>query len=112
MAWTNGQTLFNIYLSSGLGYTNHQLVDLLKNGQIETTRLQEVADYLVLLFQASQPDLLRSGTYADQLQAFLEGKAAMIQDSSDLSATIARAGVSFPCVSSPTAPCSLKPAAC
>jgi|GEM_PF-2394030 len=85
----------NIYLSSGLTYGNTQLVDRMKSGQVELPRLQECADYLDLLFRYSNQEILRDGSYQDQLRAFSQGQAVFTIGSSDLDPSLQAAGVTF-----------------
>jgi raffinose/stachyose/melibiose transport system substrate-binding protein len=78
MTWVTGLHNFNGYLSSGLAYTDSSVIDDLNNGIVDATRLQNYADWVALIFQYSNQDILVNGTYNDQVNLFASGKAAFI----------------------------------
>jgi raffinose/stachyose/melibiose transport system substrate-binding protein len=78
MEWVTGLHNFNGYLSSGLDYSDRTVIDKLNNGEVDAQRLAEYADWVELLFNYSDPTILLSGTYDDQVGAFASGKAAFL----------------------------------
>jgi raffinose/stachyose/melibiose transport system substrate-binding protein len=78
MTWVTGLHNFNGYLSSGLAYGDSTVIDKLNNGVVDATRLQNYADWVTLIFDYSNQDILVNGTYDDQVNLFASGKAAFI----------------------------------
>ena len=78
MYWSTGNHMFGYYLSGGLQRGDNTYYDELMQGKIDETRMGEFADFLAVLFKYSDPTVLTSGTYDDQLKLFAEGKAAFI----------------------------------
>ena len=103
MAWVSGLHNFNIYLSGGLSYGNPTALGEVLKGQVEVNRLAQYAEYVNLLFKYADPQLLLSGSYNDQAQAFAKGLAVFIQDASWLDPTLANLGANFDMAYAPLA---------
>ena len=78
MNWSTGNHMFGAYLSEGLARTDKTYIDMLSKGKLDDARLGEFADYVKLLFDNADPNVLISGTYDDQLALFAQGKTAFI----------------------------------
>jgi raffinose/stachyose/melibiose transport system substrate-binding protein len=78
MNWSTGNHMFGAYLSEGLARNDKTYIDMLNKGKIDDARLGEFADYVKLLFDNADPNVLISGTYDDQLALFAQGKTAFI----------------------------------
>lgn len=94
-SWSSSKNFLDIYLSSGLDYGNTQLIAQMQAGQVEPARLQQVSDYLDLLFRYSDQTLLLQGSCQEQLQAFAAGQTVFTVGSSDLDPSFRAAGISF-----------------
>ena len=78
MHWVTGLHNFNGYLSAGLDYSDNSVITRLNNGVVDTARLNQLADWVELLFRFSGQQILTSGTYDDQVGTFANGKAAFV----------------------------------
>jgi raffinose/stachyose/melibiose transport system substrate-binding protein len=78
MTWVTGLHNFNGYLSAGLSYSDKTVIDKLNNGQVDTSRLSQLANWVELLYQFAEPTILTTGGYNEQVGKFAEGKAAFI----------------------------------
>ena len=78
MNWSTGNHMFGAYLSEGLARNDKTYIDMLNKGKMDDARLGEFADYVKLLFDNADQNVLISGTYDDQLALFAQGKTAFI----------------------------------
>jgi raffinose/stachyose/melibiose transport system substrate-binding protein len=78
MTWVTGLHNFNGYLSAGLDYTDSTVIDDLNAGELDATRFATYADWVELLFEYGDEDILLTGTYDDQVGTFADGKAAFL----------------------------------
>lgn len=78
MFWSTGNHIFGYYLSLGLDRDDDTYIDLLKEGKVDETRLGIFADFAKMLFDYSDPSVLVSGTYDDQLALWAQGKTAFV----------------------------------
>lgn len=78
MFWSTANHIFGYYLSLGLERGDTTYIDMLKEGKIDEARLGQFADYVKMLFNYSDPTVLISGTYDDQLALWAQGKTAFI----------------------------------
>lgn len=78
MTWVTGLHNFNGYLSAGLGYSDNSVITSLLNGDVNASRLSQLADWVEMLFQFADPSVLRTGGYDEQVGSFAAGKAAFI----------------------------------
>ncbi|MDO5540152.1 MAG: ABC transporter substrate-binding protein [Eubacteriales bacterium] len=87
--WSTGQHLFGNYLDAGLARDDRTYIDLLNDGgQLDTERFAKFADFVGLLNQYSDPALLVSGTYDQQILNFASGKYAFVTQGSWIGATM------------------------
>lgn len=78
MTWVTGLHNFNGYLSAGLSYTDNSVIANLNNGVVNDSRLEQLANWVELLFQYADPTILLTGGYGEQVGKFAEGKAAFL----------------------------------
>ena len=78
MTWVTGLHNFNGYLSAGLAYNDNSIITKLLNGEVDANRLNQLADWVELLFTYANPTILTTGGYDEQVGAFAQGKAAFL----------------------------------
>ncbi len=89
LGWSSGNHIFGAYLDSGLSRTDTTYIDLLnQGGTLDTDRFAHYADMMSLFIQYSDPDLLLTGTYDEQVQGFASGKYAFITQGSWIGASM------------------------
>ena len=87
--WSTGNHLFGVYEDEGLKRDDTTYFDMLsKDGSIDTDRFNDYANMIALFNQYSDPDLLVSGTYDQQIQNFAAGKYAFVTQGSWIGATM------------------------
>ncbi len=104
MTWVTGLHNFNVYLAAGLPIGDTSIVDKMNNGEVDADRLAQYADYVALLFQYSNKDILLNGNYDAQAQAFAMGKTAFIHQGNWLDPTLVTLGATFDMAYAPHAP--------
>jgi len=78
MTWVTGLHNFNGYLSSGLDYSDSSIIDKLNDGEVDASRLAQLANWVELLFTWSDKTILLSGGYDEQVGKFASGEAAFL----------------------------------
>lgn len=78
LSWVSGSHNFGVYLSTGLKNGDTAIIDKLLAGQVDKDRLTQYSKYVKLLFDYSDPTILLSGNYDQQVQAFIDQKAVFI----------------------------------
>ncbi len=87
--WSTGQHLFGTYLDEGLARDDTTYIDLMQDGgKLDVDRLTNWAQMVALFNQYSDPALLVSGTYDQQILNFASGKYAFVTQGSWIGATI------------------------
>lgn len=87
--WSTGNHVFGNYLDAGLERDDTTYIDLLNDGgQLDTERFTDFANFVGLLNQYSDPALLVSGTYDQQILNFASGKYAFVTQGSWIGATM------------------------
>jgi raffinose/stachyose/melibiose transport system substrate-binding protein len=94
LAWVTGLHNFNGYLSSGLTPGNSSVIDDLNNGIADRDRLEDLADWVELLFDYSTPNLLE-GNYDLQVGDFANEKAVFIHQGNWIDPNLVDAGIDF-----------------
>ncbi|MDD3123232.1 MAG: extracellular solute-binding protein [Candidatus Izemoplasmatales bacterium] len=94
LSWVTGLHNFNGYLSSGLAYGDSSVIDDLNNGIADQGRLEDLADWVELLFQYSTDSLLE-GNYDTQVGDFATGKTAFIHQGNWIDPNLLDAGIDF-----------------
>lgn len=78
LTWVSGSHNFGVYLSTGLKNGDTTIIDKLLAGEVDTDRLKQYAEYVKLLFDYSDQNILVTGNYDQQVQAFIDQKAAFV----------------------------------
>ncbi len=87
--WSTGQHLFANYLDAGLDRDDTTYIDMLNDGgKFDDERLEDFAEYVGVLNEYSDPALLGSGTYDQQILNFASGKYAFVTQGSWIGATM------------------------
>lgn len=87
--WSTGSHLFDNYLDAGLDRDDTTYIDLLNDGgQLDVDRFTHFAEFVSMLNQYSDPQLLVSGTYDQQILNFASGKYAFVTQGSWIGATM------------------------
>lgn len=87
--WSTGNHLFANYIDAGLDRDDTTYIDLLNDGgQVDEDRLTDFATFVGLLNQYSDPALLVSGTYDQQILNFASGQYAFVTQGSWIGATM------------------------
>ena len=87
--WSTGNHLFANYLDAGLDRDDTTYIDMLNDGgKIDTDRMTDFAEMVELFQEYSDPALLVSGTYDQQILNFASGKYAFVTQGSWIGATM------------------------
>ena len=79
--WSTGSHSFANYIDAGLSRDDTTYSDMLADGgKIDPTRFEHYAEMIALFNQYSDPALLTSGTYDQQILGFASGKYAFVID--------------------------------
>lgn len=96
MTWVTGLHNFNSYLSAQLDYSDSSVVDDLNAGVVHMDRLEELADWVELLFAYADETVLLTGGYNEQVGLFANGEAAFIHQGNWIDGNLVQADVDFP----------------
>ena len=96
MTWVTGLHNFNAYLSGGLNYNDNSVIRDLQAGRPNMTRLNALADWVELLFEFADPQVLLSGGYDEQVGLFARGEAAFIHQGNWIDGNLTQLGANFP----------------
>ena len=87
--WSTGNHMFGVYEDEGLARDDTKYFDMLADGgKIDEERFQKYAEMVALFNQYSDPPLLVSGTYDQQILNFASGKYAFVTQGSWIGATM------------------------
>lgn len=87
--WSTGNHLFAAYEDEGLKRDDTTYSDMLnKDGSIDSDRMNDYANMIALFNKYSDPDLLVSGTYDQQILNFASGKYAFVTQGSWIGSTM------------------------
>lgn len=87
--WSTGNHVFSNYVDGGLDRDDTTYIDMLNDGgKVDEDRLNDFAAFVGLLNQYSDPALLVSGTYDQQILNFASGKYAFVTQGSWIGATM------------------------
>jgi len=93
--WVTSQHVFNAYYAGYLDYNDSSVYDNARAGVMDTERLTAFANYLAMLYQYSDPEILTNGNYDSQVAAFASGKAAFITQGNWIDPNMAQLGATF-----------------
>lgn len=89
LGWSSGTHVFAQYLDAGLKLDDTTYIDLLNDGgKIDEARMKKFADFIGMMNQYSDPDLLVDGTYDNQVKGFAEGKYAFVTQGNWINGTV------------------------
>ncbi len=94
MTWVTGLHNFNSYLSAQLDYTDDSVIRDLQAGVPNFARLNALADWVELLYEFSDRDVLLTGGYDQQVGLFARGEAAFIHQGNWIDGNLSE--VTFP----------------
>lgn len=87
--WSTGNHLFGVYEDEGLARDDTRYFDMLADGgKIDEARFEKYAEMVALFNKYSDPALLVSGTYDQQILNFASGKYAFVTQGSWIGATM------------------------
>lgn len=87
--WSTANHMFGNYLDAGLDRTDSTYIDMLNDGgKLDEARLTDFANMLALFHQYSDPALLVSGTYDQQILNFASGKYAFVTQGNWIGASL------------------------
>lgn len=95
MTWVTGLHNFNGYLSAGLDYSDSSVIDDLNAGVADMDRLNDLADWVELLFQYADETVLLTGGYNEQVGLFANGEAAFIHQGNWIDGNLVQASADF-----------------
>ena len=78
MWWVTSQHVFNAFYAGYLDYNDASVHEALLRGEVDQERLTAFANYLKLLFDYSDQEVLLNGDYNAQVVPFVAQKAAFI----------------------------------
>ncbi len=76
--WVTSQHVFNAFYAGYLDYNDSSVYDALMKGEVDQERLTAFANYLKLLYDYADQNVLLNGNYDAQVAAFAQQKAAFI----------------------------------
>lgn len=89
LGWSSGNHIFGAYLDSGLSRDDTTYIDLFNdNGKMDPSRGAKFASFMGMLNTYSDPALLTTGTYDDQVKNFAAGKYAFVTQGSWIGAVL------------------------
>ena len=80
--WSTGNHIFGTYIDAGLDRSDTTYFDLIEQGELDDTRITAFSEFIGMLNQYSDPALLTTGTYEDQVLGFASGKYAFVTQGS------------------------------
>ncbi|MDL2317879.1 ABC transporter substrate-binding protein [Eubacteriales bacterium OttesenSCG-928-A19] len=97
MTWVTGNHNFSVYLGVGLENNDTSIIDMFNAGEVDADRLAQYTEYVKLLFDYADQDVLLNGNYDSQVASFAEGKTAFLHQGNWVDPNLAQLGVEFPC---------------
>ncbi|MCI1209795.1 MAG: extracellular solute-binding protein [Treponema sp.] len=95
MTWVTGNHNFGVYLSTGLKPGDEHVINDLLNGKVEPDRLAQYADWVKLLFDYSDKNVLLTGNYDQQVQLFTDQKAVFCHQGNWIDPNLEAAHITF-----------------
>jgi len=94
--WVTSQHVFNAFYAGYQEYNDSSVYDALRRGEVDQERLTAFANYLKLLYDNADPNVLENGNYDAQVAAFASGKAAFITQGNWIDPNLAQLEATFP----------------
>ncbi|MCL2545507.1 MAG: ABC transporter substrate-binding protein, partial [Clostridia bacterium] len=95
MWWVTANQNFSTYLSANLPYGDRTYIDMALNGEIDTERMTQYAEYLRVLFDYADQDILLNGNYDAQVNQFATQKAVFIHQGNWIDPNLKAMDVTF-----------------
>lgn len=95
MWWVAGNHNWNTYLASGLDYSDTTFRDMTLAGEVDAERLADYANYVKLLFDFADQNILTNGNYDAQVASFAAQKTAFIHQGNWIDPNMAQLGATF-----------------
>lgn len=102
-AWITGMHQTGVYLGQGLEMGDDSLLQLMNEGKVDKARLDQYAQWAALLCQYSDPYVLQSGSYDEQIALWATGKTAFICQGNWIDPSVASYDIGFECGLAPMA---------
>ena len=93
--WVTSQYVFNAFYAGYLDYNDSSVYDALRKGEVDQERLTAFANYLKLLYDYADQNVLQNGNYDAQVAAFASGKAAFITQGNWIDPNLKQLGANF-----------------
>lgn len=103
MNWSTGNHMMAVYFAQGVDRSDKTLIEKEQKGEIDKDRMSQFADWVKLLFDYADKNVLISGTYDDQLALWAQGKAAFITQGNWVDPSLEKYEASFACGIAPAA---------
>jgi raffinose/stachyose/melibiose transport system substrate-binding protein len=94
--WVTSQHVFNSFYAGYQDYNDSSFYDALRKGEVDKERLTAFANYLKLLYDYADQNVLQNGNYDAQVAAFASGKAAFITQGNWIDPNLKQLGATFP----------------
>ncbi|SFG34511.1 ABC transporter substrate-binding protein [Oribacterium sp. WCC10] len=89
LSWSTGNHIFGNYIDAGLDRADTTYIDMINNEHaVDHDRMLKFAAFVGLLQQYSDPDLVLTGTYEDQVKNFASGRYAFVTQGSWIGAVL------------------------
>ncbi|MEG0047996.1 MAG: ABC transporter substrate-binding protein [Clostridia bacterium] len=95
MWWVTGNHSWNTYLAGGLDYADTSIRDMTLEGKVDAERLAQYANYVKLLFDFADQEILTNGNYDNQVASFAAQKTAFIHQGNWIDPNMAQLGATF-----------------
>lgn len=93
MTWVTGNQNFSVYLSGNLPYGDTTYIDKMLKGEVDKDRLTAYANYVDLLFNFADQEILLNGNYDAQVNLFATGKAVFCHQGNWIDPSLKALGV-------------------
>ncbi len=94
--WVTGHHNFSVYLGGGLAADDTSVIDKFIAGEVDKDRLAEYAEYVKLLFDYADHEILTNGNYDAQISSFAQQKTAFVHQGNWIDPNLAQLEVTFP----------------
>lgn len=93
--WVTSQHVFNAFYAGYQDYHDSTVYDNLRKGEVDKERLTAFANYLKMLYDYADKNVLINGNYDAQVGAFAQGKAAFITQGNWTDPNMKQLGAAF-----------------
>ncbi len=95
MAWVVNNHNLNAYLANGLARDDTAVIDMALRGELDEKRFEEYAQWVALLFKYAEQKTLVTGSYDEQIGAFIREKAVFLHQGNWVEPNLQAAGAGF-----------------